>query len=403
MTNTLPKLPKAVILGGGFAGVAAGQVLARSGRVSTTLINRSSFHVFHASLYEAACEEIARDTVIIPLSQIFSGTGLEVVKDEATSVDKTKRSVYLKSGKSIDYDYLVLALGAESNDFGIKGVREFAYVFRELKETILLRDHIRTVFHLADERGQEEVNIVVCGGGFSGVELAGELRHHTSGMMSDYPTKKVGITILEAGPQILPGMGEGVVRLTADKLKSLKIEVKLGDPVSEIKKDGVRLKSGIWIPADVTVWTAGTKPNPLPAAMGLPVDEKGRPAVSPALNVLGYADIFAAGDLAGFTDPKTGKGIAPQAHYAIEMGKLVGKNILRLANKLSPQDFKPDPLEIIVPVGHNYAVSSFDGKISAGLWPSFLRKLIEFRYLVGLFGVVRAWPIFWQEMKVMAD
>lgn len=403
LTVTLPVASKIVILGGGFAGVAAGQALARNPKVQTTLISRQSSQVYYPALYEAACEEITRQTVLIPLRQIFSETSVQVVLDQVIKVDKNKRQVYLKSGDRHDYDYLVLALGAESNDFGIKGVKEHAYIFRELKETILLRDHIRTVFHLAEERGQEQVEIVVCGGGFSGVELAAELRHHISAMVEDYPTEKVGITILEAGKQILPGMEKKVVKLTEAKLTELGITVKLGDPVGEVTKDGVRLKSGAWIPSDVTVWTAGTKPSPIPAEIGLPVDDKGRPVVSPTLNVLGYRDIFVAGDLAGFTDPKTGKGIAPQAHYAIEMGRVVGENIDRSVRGLTLKEFKPDPLDIIVLVGHNYAVASFNGRVSSGWWPLALRKIIEFRYLIGLFGIVGAWPVFWEEIKVMAD
>lgn len=398
-----PTAKKVVILGGGFAGVAAAKVLARHPKISTALIDRSPNHVYHASLYEAATEEVTRDTVIIPLQQIFAGSQVRVLLDEVLKVDKVARRVYLKSGQHQDYDYLVIGLGAISNDFGIKGVKEHAYMFREFPETMLLRDNIRTTFRMADERGKEEVNVVICGGGFSGVELAAELRHHLDKLGQQYPTEQVNITILEAGPQLLVGLDSKAVDLAGEKLKELKVAVTLDDPVAEVKKDGVRLKSGRWIPSDLTVWTAGTKPHPLPADMGLPLDHKGRPAVNQSLTVLGQPDIFVAGDLAGYIDPKTGKGVAPQAHYAITMGRLAGENILRLVAKLPAKKFRPGPLEVLVPVGHNFAIGVSGQRVTAGWWPSLLRKIIEFRYLVSLFGPLKAWPIFWAEVMVMAD
>lgn len=403
-TTTLKSTPKRVlILGGGFAGVAAAKVLSSSSKVQVTLIDRSSYHIYHASLYEAAAEEVTRETVAIPLRQIFAGTKVQVLKDDVLKADKKSRAVFLKSGGRHTYDFLVLALGAISNDFGVKGVREHAFMFREFKETILLRDNIRTTFHLASERGQEKVRVVICGGGFSGVELAAELRHHLEKLRGEYLAEKVEITILEAGPQILPGLDPRAVGLALAKLKDLKIEVVTSDPVAEVKKDGVRLKSGLWVPSDLTVWAAGTKAHGLPEQMALPLDDRGRPAVNEFLAVLGHPEIYAAGDLAGFTDPKTGRGIPPQAYNAIEMGKVAGENIIRSISRIPLKKFKPGPVSYIIPVGHNFAISYLDGQVSSGWGPSFLRKLIELRYLSSLFGPLKAWPIFWAEVKVMAE
>lgn len=399
----MSKPTRVVILGGGFAGVAAGKALAKDPSIQVTLIDRSSFHIFHAALYEVATEEITRDTVTIPLTQIFQGSDVKIIRREVKKIDKAKKKVYLAGGEALEYDYLVISLGAETNDFGIKGVKEHAFSFREFKETVLLRDNIRTTFHLADERNKEHLDMVICGGGFSGVELAAELRCHLESLDLEYPYDKVCIILLEAGSQILPGMPKEVVEIAEKKLKELKVELRLGDPVAEVKRDGVRLKSGAWVGSDLTIWTAGTRPNAIASETGLPVDEKGRPVVNEFLSVLGFPEIYVAGDLAGYTDPKTGRGIAPQAHYAIQMGKLSGENIIRAHRGLTPKAFQPDPLDILIPVGHNYAIGFLNGRVSSGWWPSFLRKLVEFRYLVSLFGAFKAWPIFWAEVKVMTD
>jgi NADH dehydrogenase len=393
---------KVVILGGGFGGVAAGKALAHSS-LETTLINRSSFHVYHASLYEAATEEVTRETVMIPLHQIFGGTKVQVVRDEVLKVDKAKRRVHLTSGDKYDYDYLVLALGAVSNDFGIPGVKEHSFMFRELHETLLLRDNLRTSFHMADERSSDCVNVVICGGGFSGVELAAELRWHLTKLQKEYHLKRVGIGILEASPQILPGMPEPVIKLAKKRLRDLEIDLLMGDPVAEVRHDGVRLKSGKWIPSDLTVWTAGTKPNPIPSQMQLPLDEKGRPAVSETLQAINNPEIFIVGDIAGYINPQTQHPIPPQAYNAQAMGRVAGQNILRLVNKLSPKAFRPEFPSFIIPIGHNDALLVKGSSVNEGEWPSFLKRLVELRYLMSLFGVLRAWPIFWNEVRVMAD
>src|SRR5256884_3418391 len=287
MANAETSRKKVIILGGGYAGVAAGKVIAKHADV--TLIDRHSFHLYFSSLYELATEEVTRQTAVIPLRQIFDDQ-LTLIRDEVTAVDKAKRVVSLKSGDSHPYDYLVLALGSVSNDFGIKGVAEHAFTFREFRETLLLRDNIRTTFHMAKEKAKKDINIVICGGGFSGVELAAELRFHLEKMRHEYHCERVDISILEASPQILPGMPPKVVEETKKRLEKLKIKLIPGDPVGEVLPDGVRLKSDQWVPSDLTIWTAGTKSNPLPSTMGLPLDEKHRPVVNEHLQVLNYPE-----------------------------------------------------------------------------------------------------------------
>lgn len=392
--------PTVIILGGGYAGVSAGKVLSRL--CDVTLIDRHNFHLYFPSLYELATEEVTRQTVIIPLRQIFSDT-VNLIKDEVTSIDKSQKKVILKSGDSHSYDYLVLALGSVSNDFGIPGVAEHAFTFREFRETLLLRGNIRTIFHMAKEKSKKEISLVMCGGGFSGVELAAELRYHLEKMRHEYHCEKVNLTILEASPQILPGMPPKIVEETVKRLAKLNITLCLGDPVAEVLPDGVRLKSGKWYPSDLTIWTAGTKPNPIPSNMGLALDPKHRPVVNEHLQVLNYPEIYAAGDIAGYTDPATGRPIPPQAYQAEKMGQIVGDNILRAIRQMPLTEFRPVRNNFIIPVGHNDAVALLYGQVITGFFPAILTHFIEFNYLSKLFGVLRSIPPFWSEMKVVAE
>jgi len=393
---------KVVVLGGGYAGVSAAKALNSSSDVSLTLIDRHSFQVYTSSLYEAATEEISRETVIIPFREIFNKR-VDLIQDEIVKVDKTSQTVYLKNNQSVQYDFLVVALGATSNDFGIPGVKEHAFMLRELKEAVMMRDNFRTAFHMAFERMKKEVSVVICGGGFSGVELAAELRFHLDKLQKQYSIGKVNISVLEAGPQVLPGMSPKLVEITAAKLKKLNIEIFLGDPVAEVRADGIRLKSGKWIASDVTAWTAGTKPNPLPQDMVLPLDDKNRPVVNESLQVVGLPNVFVAGDLAGYINPKTSRPIPPQAYQAIVMGKLSGENILRSIKKLPLKTFKPKANDFIIPVGHNDSVAIIFGQIITGILPSILIKFVEFEYLAKLFGVLKAWPKFWAEVRVIME
>lgn len=394
---------KVVILGAGFAGIAAAKAVAKSPQVAVTLIDRNRFQVYYPSLYELATEEITRQTPIIPLQEIFAGTGVKLVRGEIVAVDKAKRQVQLRDKTHFDYDYLVVALGAVSNDFGIRGVRERALMFREYQETMLLRSNIHTLMRLANEQGRQEINLVICGGGFSGIELAAELRWHCEKLSQHYRCQQINMTVVEAGPQILPGMPESVAKTVSAKLKKLAIKVDLGDPVTEIAKDGVRLKSGGWVSSDLTIWTAGTKPNPLVDSMGLPLDPKGRPVVNDYLHLIGRPELYVVGDLAGFTDPTTGQGIPPQAYHAMAMGKVAGQNILRSISKLPLLTFRPESPSFIVPIGHNDALLVRGTKVTAGWWPSLLKHLVEFSYLFSLFGPFKAWGIFWNDVKAMAE
>jgi NADH:ubiquinone reductase (H+-translocating) len=396
------KKKKVVILGGGYAGVAAGKELVKSTKVEVTLIDRHNFHLYFPSLYEVATEEVTRQTVLIPLRQVF-GNKLNLIRDEVTSIDKVKKIVSLKSGDRHQYDYLVIALGATSNDFGISGVGEHSFTFRELNETLLLRDNIRTVFHIAKEKGKSSISLVICGGGFSGIELAAELRFHLEKMRHEYHCERVDLCILEASPQILPGMPAKVVDETIKKLKKLKIGLILGDPVGEVLHDGVRLKSGKWIQSDLTIWTAGTKSNPIPRGMGLALDEKYRPVVNEHLQVLNYPEIYAAGDLAGYTNPKTGRPIPPQAYQAEEMGKTVGENILRSIAKTNLLEFEQVDNNFVIPVGHNDSVALIYGHVITGIIPSIITHFIELNYLIKIFGISKAFPVFWSEIKVIAE
>src|SRR5437588_6821922 len=137
--------------------------------------------------------------------------------------------------------------------------------------------------------------------------------------------------------------------------------------------------------------------------MGLPLDEKHRPVVNEHLHVLSYPEIFAAGDLAGYTDPRTGRPIPPQAYQAEAMGKTVGHNILRSIAKRNLENFHPAGNNFVIPVGHNDAVALLLGQVVTGFIPSILRRFIELNYLTKIFGLRRAFPIFWSEMKVVAE
>ena len=401
MPTSIPA-PKVLILGGGFAGVAASKVLFSSSWVKTTLVDERDAQLYYPSLYELAAEEVTKQTVLIPYSEIF-GSQLNFIKTTVDKIDKENHQVYLQNGEIESYDFLVVALGAVNNDFGIPGVKEHAFMFRNCDETLAIRENIITAFKMSKERNKEEVSIAICGGGFSGIELAAELRHHLERVAKDYGNPKVTINIIEAGSQILPGMPQKVVSLTEQKLHDLKITVLLSSPVAAVTGKSVKLKTGQEISSDVVIWTAGTRPNPIISNMGLALDEKGRPVVNESLQSINYPEVFVIGDLSGYLNPKTGRPIPPQAYNAIAMGKLTGANILRLVTGLDLKEFEPEASDFIIPVGHDNAVALFGKNVVHGWYPALLRTFIEFRYLVSILGIFRALPAFFSEVKVLAE
>jgi NADH dehydrogenase len=338
--------PRVVILGGGFAGVGAARKL-KQAEVDVVLIDRHDYHTFQPLLYQVATDLLEASTVGHPLRDLFHDQPNATVREAAVAgVDLAGREVRFAETAPLPYDYLVLALGARVNFFGVSGAAEHAFPLYTLADAVRLKDHVLERWEAADRDAalvqDGALNVVVVGGGPTGVESAGALAELYRGVFAkDYPKvprSGARITLVEAGPVLFPMFKPDLRTYTKAALEKRGVEVLLGEAVASLTPTRVALTSGTVLPAHTLVWGAGLQANPLTASLGLELQKGGRIAVGPDLGVAGHPEVFAVGDLAWITDPKTEQVLPQLGSVALQSGEHAGEVIAR---RVAGQEAEP--------------------------------------------------------------
>ena len=297
-----------VVVGAGYAGVHATKRLAKKFKkdpsVKITLIDRHSYHTMMTELHEVAAHRVEPEAIQFDLQKLFCRLkNVNLVTDNVTNVDTDKKVVETEHG-SYPYDYLILGLGSEPNDYGTPGVKEHAFTLWSFEDAVRLREHIeKTVAKAAlvrDEAVRKAMlTFVVCGSGFTGVEMIGELIEWKERLAIDNKIKpeEISLYLVEAAPTILNIFDD------KDAAKAEKYMVKNGvkilksSPIVEVKEDRVVLKSGEELPTHTLIWTAGIKANSDTADYGLETARAGRIKVNEYMQAEGMKDVYVVGDL----------------------------------------------------------------------------------------------------------
>jgi len=260
----------------------------------------------------------------------------------ATGIDLAQRRVELQEMAPLPYDYLVLALGAQVSFFGVRGAPEHAFPLYTLPDAIRLKEHVLGKWEAADRDpalvADGALNIVVGGGGPTGVESAGafiELYH--GNFVQDYPKlpgKDARVTLVEVAPALLGMFKRDIQAYTRQALEQRGVEVRLGDGVVEVTPTRVTLQSGAELKAHTLVWGAGLQANPLVHTLGVPLEKGGRVPVGPDLSLEGHPEVFVVGDSAWISDTTTHTVLPQLGSVALQSGECAGANIaLRSAGK----------------------------------------------------------------------
>ena len=340
-----------IILGGGFAGIKAALTLkskTESEDISIVVIDKNNFHTFTPSLYEVATSEEPQKNVAISYKDIFDKS-IEFKQGVVEKIDTENRKIVLDN-QEFPYDYLIFALGSESEDFGIPRIKEYGLPMKTLEDAIKIKKALRNAR-----------KIVVGGGGFSGTEIACELITHKGNLE---------ITLIQGSPVLLKELGDGVSSLAKDRLERGKVHLVLGERIKKVTKETIEIENGKIFPYDVFIWTGGVRSNSL----------LGKIEVNEALQVNNFKNIFAAGDVAS-------PGVARRA---IKMGKIAAENILRsIAGKtLLPYSYQN--IGYLVPLGSHFATFAM-GKYHISGFPAYiLQQLILFKYLLEILPLFKA-------------
>jgi len=341
-SDTNGRRPRVLVLGGGFAGIGAAQKLKKS-EADVVVVDKHDYHTFQPLLYQVATGLLEQPAVGHPIRDLFhKQDNVRIHQDRVTAIDLEARRVTFDELEPVSYDYLVLGIGAEVNFFGVEGAADHAFPLYTLADAVRLKNHVLRTWEKADREpsliDDGALNIVVVGGGPTGVETAGALAELYNGVFrKDYPdvaTDRAKITLVEAGPQIFPMFKEEIRTYTEEALTKRGVEVQTGEVVESITPQRVTLKSGTVLPAHTLVWGAGLQGNALVQSLGLELERGNRIGVDEELRIPSHPEVYAVGDVAAITDQKTSQVLPQLGSVALQSGEHAGKTLAeRIAGK----------------------------------------------------------------------
>ncbi len=367
-------MKRIVILGGGFAGIAVAQRLERRLRpdeAEIVLISRENFSLFTPMLPEVASGALDVRQVATPIRSQLHRT--RFILAEFTALDTAARAVtfnHVLSGEigRLEYDQLVLGLGSSISTFGLPGVEEHAFPLKTLEDAGTLRNRLMWLLERADASGEAAarerlLTVVVVGGGFTGVETAGEMSDLLLSVARFYPNVAAGdarIVLVEGGATLLPGLPAKMGEYATRALVRRGVEVRTGVPVTAASDDALDLADGSRIPTATIVWSAGVKPSPAIAAAQIPHGKGGAVITAPDMSVPGFAGLWALGDAAAIPNGSGGF-YPPTAQHAIREGPVLADNLIASIRGLPTKAFRFSSLGMMASLGGRRAVAQLPG------------------------------------------
>ena len=387
MSNAVPKI---VVVGGGAGGLELvtklGKKLGKKNKAQATLVDSTHTHIWKPLLHEVAAGTLdSHEDEIEYLSQAMC-SGFRFRLGRMDGLDRQKKQIslaptYNEDGleiiprRSFDYDYLVIAVGSISHDFGIKGVRDHCLFLDTTKQAEAFQKQLLQSYLRAHTQGRPldegQLNIAIVGAGATGVELCAQL-HEVSHLLTAYGLDEVNphdvkLTLIEAADRILPGLPENISDAAVKELRELGVEVLAGERVIEVTESGIKTQSGKVIPSAIKVWAAGIKaPEFLKDIDGLETNWMNQLVVRQTLQTSLDDDIYAIGDCAACKWLGQEQNVPPRAQAAHQMASLVYKSIVnRMKGKPIPEYHYHD-YGSLVSLGRYGTVGNLMGNLSRG-------------------------------------
>lgn len=395
---------KILILGSGFGGIYALRHLVRSlnrnENVETTLVSDENFFLFSPLLHEVAAGAIETRHIAYPIRRLHWRDRFNFVQATVERIDINGHKVFTTAG-TLDFDYLVLALGGVTDMTELDSVSENkvdVYTLKTLRDSMLLRNHIIEVFEQANiekdpERQRQLLTFVVCGGGYIGVQLVTQLRdlicRNLVRFYNAIDPNNIRIILVEAGPKIVADLHSKLGVHVMRHLQRMDIKVRLESRVTRAWQDHVQINGSEVLPTSTLIWVAGGVANPRIAEINFDNDNIGRVVVNEYLEIPGAPDVYALGDCAHFKDPRSGQPIPPRAHMAVRQAKIVAHNILAGIRGMDRKPYRYTGAPQVLSLGTSDAVLSLPGLRLYG-FPARLVWLIGYCFLVtGMYNRIR--------------
>jgi NADH dehydrogenase len=387
-----------VILGGGFGGLYAARKLERAlprHAAKVTVVTDVNFMLYTPLLPGAAAGTLEPRHVVVPLREHLDRTDLLLGHVTRADPDARRVSVTTAEGehREIGYDQLIVALGSISRTLPVPGLREYAVGFKTLSDAIALRNQIVHTLERAESVEDEAarralLTYVFVGAGYAGLEGLAELQDFAADVVDRYPRSRVQglrFILVEARERVMPEISADLAEFATAELRRRGIEVRTGTTVERISADSVELSDGEVVPCRTVAWTAGVRPAPVVAELGLPIDGTGRIVVDRYCRVEGRENVWAIGDAAAVPDPaRPGQATPPTCQHALRQGRTVARNVAAAIGDGRAKPFSYKTLGVFVDMGHRKAVAETLGIKWHGFPAWFLARSYHLLMMPGL-------------------
>jgi len=406
-----------VLLGGGYGGILTAKKLAsklkKDSSVEIALIDKNPYHTMLTELHEVAAGRVNEDSIRIDLKKIFAKRKVDVVLDEITDIDFSNK--VLKSEKdSYEYDYLVIGTGSKPTFFGIKGAEEFTHRLWSYEDAVNLKEHILDMFRKAvketnKEKRQKMLTFVVVGGGFTGIEMIGELGEWKDRLCREFYVDKeeVKLYVVDALPKILPIFPDNLIKKAEKRLKKLDIEIITNARITQVAKDSVTIEGKGEIKTNTVIWAAGVEGSDIIEKMDTKQEGRKRIVTNDKLQSVDYENVYVVGDNI-FYIPEGEKRPVPQmVENAEHSASLVAHNIYTDIKGGEKKSYKPAFHGAMVSIGGRYGVAhlGMPGKFFglSGFFAMFVKHFINLVYFFQVAGFNKCWSYLMHEIFHVKD
>ena len=386
-----------VILGAGYGGLRAAlkleKLLKNTPNCKITLIDINDSHQLRTELHQVAAGTTNPQTIAIPIAKLIKNKNITFQQSEATHIDFTHQYVTTTKGKT-QYDKLIIALGSETEFFGIPGMSRNAHTLSSVQDATSIKTHIRDKFTEAKNetdktKKQAASTIVIGGGGFTGVELATELVDYVKRLCRQLQInpKDTKLIVVEGGATVLPGFDPELIAQAQKAMRKKNIELMLKTPCISFENDCVTLKTGKKILTKTVIWTGGVRACDLVAESGLHYGPRSRVVVNPLLESVDHPGVYVIGDNALVLDPVTNRPLAPTAQLALQQAEIAAMNIYAEIKGLQRTRYTPKIAGQFVSLGDRDAVGWIWKLKVSGFIAWLFKRMTVVRYLFSLGGL----------------
>ncbi|MDW4312190.1 NAD(P)/FAD-dependent oxidoreductase [Staphylococcus saprophyticus] len=387
---------KVLVLGAGYAGLQTITKLQKqisADEAEVTLINKNDYHYEATWLHEASAGTISYEDLLYPVESVVNKDKVNFVKAEVTKIDRNAKKVETDAG-IFDFDILVVSLGFESETFGIKGMKDYAFQIENVLTARKLSRHIEDKFAnyaSSKQKDDKDLAIIVGGAGFTGVEFLGELTDRIPELCNKYGVEqsKVKITCVEAAPKMLPMFSDELVNHAVNYLENKGVEFKIGTPIVAANEKGFVVKVNDeeqQLEANTVVWAAGVRGSKLMEESFEGV-KRGRIVTKQDLTIEGYDDIFVIGDCSAFIPAGEERPLPTTAQIAMQQGEHTAKNVKNILEGQPTNEFEYVDRGTVCSLGAHDGVGVVYGRDIQGKKAAFMKKVIDTRTVFKLGGI----------------